>query len=116
GALGAAGASPAAAAAPRPADGVPQGEHVRAYLLTFGPGDAVWERFGHNALRIVDPARGVDIAYHYGLFDMSEAGFLAEFLKGRMFYSMGAADAALLVDAYRRTGRDVYIQELRIDP
>lgn len=90
------------------------GDSLRVYLLTMGPGSAVWERFGHNALWIHDPAAGTDIAYHWGLFDMSEAGFMVEFLKGRMVYSMGEADALRLVAAYRRVGRDVTVQELAL--
>ncbi len=95
-------------AAPAPPDS------LRAYHLTFGPGAAVWERFGHNALWIHDPAARSDIAYHYGLFDMSEEGFLLHFLQGRMWYSMGASPAGATIDAYRRYGRDVTVQELRL--
>ncbi|MBW3554140.1 MAG: DUF4105 domain-containing protein [Gemmatimonadetes bacterium] len=87
---------------------------ARVFLVTFGAGEQVWERFGHNALWIHDPATRSDVAYHYGLFDMSEEGFLLNFLKGRMAYSMGAADATLLVEAYRRAGRSATIQELAL--
>jgi hypothetical protein len=89
-------------------------DSLRVFLLTFDPGTAVWERFGHNALWIHDPGAGTDTAYHWGLFDMSEEGFLTEFLKGRMVYSMGDADAPRLVEAYRRVGRDVTVQELAL--
>lgn len=87
-------------------------DSLRVFLATLGPGAAVWERFGHNAIWIHDPVDGTDIAYHYGLFDMSEAGFLLHFLQGRMFYSMGDADAPLLLDFYRQQGREGTIQEL----
>ena len=86
----------------------------RVFLMTFGAGEQVWERFGHNALWIHDPAARSDVAYHYGLFDMSEEGFLLNFLKGRMAYSMGAADATLLLEAYRRAGRSATLQELAL--
>jgi hypothetical protein len=33
---------------------------LTVYLMTMGPGKAVWERFGHNAIWIHDPARGTD--------------------------------------------------------
>jgi hypothetical protein len=98
-----------------PALGAPAvADSLRVFLLTFDPGEAVWERFGHNALWIHDPAARTDVAYHWGLFDMSEEGFLTEFLKGRMVYSMGAGAAPRLVEAYRRTGRDVTVQELAL--
>lgn len=102
------------AAGPSSAQRVQGADSLRVSLLTFEPGAAVWERFGHNALWIHDPEAGTDIAYHWGLFDMSEAGFMVEFLQGRMVYSMGAADAGRLVDAYRRAGRPVTIHELAL--
>lgn len=105
-------------AAPTPAQDPngpqPAADSLRAFLLTFGPGEAVWERFGHNALWIHDPGAGTDIAYHYGLFDMSDEGFMLHFLQGRMLYSMGTAPAEWMVETYRRYGRDVRLQELRL--
>ena len=110
--------APAPSAAPSSSGAAGQsgqaGDRLRLFLLTFGPGAAVWERFGHNALWIHDPVAGTDVAYHYGLFDMSERGFITRFLRGRMFYSMGDANAVRLLDAYRRAGRDATIQELRL--
>lgn len=96
------------------AGAVERGDSLRVYLLTFGPGSAVWERFGHNAIWIHDPEAGTDVAYHWGLFDMSQEGFMVEFLQGRMVYSMGAADRDRLMNAYRRAGRDATIQELAL--
>ena len=108
----------AAAAAPTPLPAqqpMLSRDSAQVFLLTFGPGAAMWERFGHNALWIHDPDSRSDMAYHYGLFDMSESGFLTRFLQGRMNYSMGEADAGLLMDFYRRQGRDVHVQELDLD-
>ena len=90
------------------------GDSLRVFLVTFDQGAAVWERFGHNAIRVRDPVAGTDIAYHWGLFDMAEEGFLVEFLQGRMFYEMGSADAPWLIDAYRRVGREATVQELAL--
>ena len=105
--------------APAPAPAAPHavarqgaGDSLRVFLITLGQGAQVWERFGHNAIWVHDPEAGTDIAYHWGLFDMSEEGFMVEFLQGRMVYSMGAADANRLVSAYRGAGRDATIQEL----
>ena len=104
-------AATALPAAPQRAEVV---DSLRVFLMTFEAGAAVWERFGHNALWIHDPEAGTDIAYHWGLFDMSEEGFLTEFLQGRMVYAMGSADAERLLNAYRRVGRPAVIQELAL--
>ena len=48
------------------------GSELRVYLMTMGPGEQVWERFGHNAIWIHDRASRPDTAYNYGLFDFGQ--------------------------------------------
>jgi hypothetical protein len=87
---------------------------LTVYLMTMGPGKRVWERFGHNAIWIHDPARGTDQAYNYGIFDFRQQNFLLRFVQGRMWYSMQGAPAQVYVEEYRRTNRSVWVQELNI--
>ena len=82
--------------------------------MTMGPGKAVWERFGHNAIWIHDPERGTDQAYNYGLFDLRQEKFLVRFLQGRMWYWMQGFPAQAYVELYRRANRSVWIQELEM--
>lgn len=89
-------------------------DSLALFLITFGPGQAIWERFGHNALWIHDPSDGSDIAYDYGRFDFSDDDFLPRFLRGHMLYSMGESHAQSLMRAYRRSGRDVWVQRLAV--
>jgi hypothetical protein len=102
-----------------PAASVPdreKGSNLTVYLLTMGPGDQVWEKFGHNAIWIHDDAAGTDIAYHWGLFDFADADFIPRFIQGRMRYSMGAFDMEQTIDAYRQANRTVWAQELNLAP
>ena len=92
------------------------GSHLTVYLLTMGPGDQVWEKFGHNAIWVHDDLKGTDIAYHWGLFDFADKDFVPNFLKGRMQYSMGAFDMAETVEQYRRANRTVWSQKLNLQP
>jgi hypothetical protein len=89
---------------------------LTVYLMTMGPGKAVWERFGHNAIWIHDPARGTDQAYNYGLFDLRQEKFLVRFLQGRMWYWMQGFPSESYVQLYRRANRSVWIQELEMSP
>lgn len=103
-----------------PADSVP-GSELSVYLLTFDPGDLVWERFGHNAIRIIDHRTGADIAYDYGRFDFGrtwreQVGFVARFAQKDLRYSMGEADGARTLAAYQRLGRSIWSQELDLEP
>ncbi len=87
------------------------------YLMTFGRGDAVWERYAHNAVRVVDPADGTDLSYNWGEFDFDQPNFIGRFLTGDTKYSMRAFPSGLLAEAYaRRFNRAVYLQELAVAP
>ena len=82
--------------------------------MTFGPGRQVWERFGHNAIWIHDPASGTDEAYNYGLFDFNQENFLLRFIRGQMWYWMAGFPAQRYVAQYERDNRSIWIQELEL--
>jgi len=89
---------------------------LRVVLVTMGPGDEVWEKFGHNAIWIHDPSTGQDIAYNYGMFDFRQANFYSNFARGRMKYWMQGFDALATLDFYGRQNRSVWLQELNLTP
>jgi hypothetical protein len=92
------------------------GSELTVYLLTMGPGDQVWEKFGHNAIWIHDAANGSDIAYHWGVFDFRDKDFYPNFIRGKMRYLMGAFDFNQTIDVYRQSNRTVWAQELNLTP
>ena len=92
------------------------GSELTIYLVTIGPGDAVWERFGHNALWVRDAATGQDLAYNYGMFDFDEPGYLRNFIRGRLNYWVQPVDAGAMVRAYAAANRSVWVQELNLTP
>lgn len=85
-------------------------------LVTFGQGANVFERFGHDALWFQDPATGESSAWHWGLFDFADPGFVARFVAGEPRYSMGGEDAVPRIEYERRTGRTVTLQRLALTP
>jgi hypothetical protein len=105
---------PARAAAA--SDAVVPGSELTIYLMTMGPGDAVWEKFGHNAIWIHDSARNTDVAYNWGLFDFAASDFMSRFLRGDMRYWMGGFDQKATVEFYRKANRSVIAQELNLTP
>jgi hypothetical protein len=92
------------------------GSQLSVTLVTFGVGEAVWERFGHNALWIHDAGSGQDIAYNWGLFDFEQPGFFQRFLTGDTKYWMGGEDAFTMVTAYHNIGRPITLQTLNLTP
>ena len=92
------------------------GSELVVYVMTMGPGDQIWERFGHIGLGVRDLSTGADSLYDYGRFSFTEPGFLVHFLQGRMRYWMEGQEAAWYAEAYRRAERSVYVQELNLTP
>jgi hypothetical protein len=103
------------ATSPRSGGATP-GSELRVYLMTMGPGAAVWERFGHNAIWIDDPSALPDTAYNYGLFDFQQENFLLRFIRGQMWYWMAGFPAEPYVRTYVRDNRSVWLQELNLPP
>ena len=68
----------------RPTPGRPATTGLEVALVTVGPGQIYWERFGHNAIVIRDRASGAATLYHFGIFDFESENFLLNFLRGRM--------------------------------
>jgi hypothetical protein len=104
---GAAFAAPVTAPAPAP---------LRIGVMTMLPGEIFWERFGHDALVVDDPARGAPISYNFGFFDPSEPDFVGRFIRGRMRYQLVALPLADDLAYYREVGRGVSMQWLDLTP
>ena len=92
------------------------GANLTVYLLTFGWGNEVWERFGHNAIWIKDRTRGTDLTYNWGMFSFDEPHFLTRFLTGDTRYWMQAFDLDTMLAEYKRRNRSVLAQELNLTP
>ncbi|HYD52632.1 MAG TPA: DUF4105 domain-containing protein, partial [Gemmatimonadaceae bacterium] len=93
------------------------GAELTISVLTFGQGDPIWERFGHNALRIRDARDGSDIAYNWGTFDFQQPNFLGRFLTGNTLYWLDTATTPLMVEYYERVlDRTAVEQVLALTP
>jgi hypothetical protein len=100
----------------RPAPPAEPGSTLRISVLTFGPGDAVWERFGHNAIRVLDTATGSDLAYNWGMFSFDDPNFIPRFLSGETEYWVDTFQTPALLDYYRRNDRESLEQVLALTP
>ncbi len=103
-------AASAGAAAPEP------GSDLEVFLLTIGPGRAIWERWSHNAIWIRDRSAGTDAAYNWGIFDFQQEAFLPRLIRGRMLYELQSYHAPALIDFYESVGRDVWVQDINLAP
>lgn len=86
----------------------------RIGVVTMGPGQEYWARFGHNAIIVDDASRGEPVMYNYGYFDFEQPGFLTNFLRGYMQYELVALPARTDLGHYQREGRGATVQWLDI--
>ena len=92
------------------------GSEFTVYVLTFGWGDAVWERFGHNAIWVSDRARGTDMTFNWGMFDFNQPHFVWRFVTGDTRYWMEPIDYNTMVRYYKSQNRSILAQELNLTP
>lgn len=82
----------------------------------MGPGHHVWELYGHNMIRVQDPATGLDVAYNFGIFDFAQKNFFWNFLQGRMWYGIQAWSTQGALAGYLGRGGSVEEQVLDLTP
>ncbi len=58
-------------------------------IITVGPGEVLYEAFGHSAIRVKDPVLKMDIIFNYGTFDFNQPNFYLNFVKGKLLYKLG---------------------------
>lgn len=89
---------------------------LRVSLVTYGPGELYWERFGHNVIVVHDGDSGTSTSYNYGMFDFEEDNFFVNFIRGHMTYRIAAFDFEREMPLYVADGRSVREQALDLDP
>ena len=57
-------------------------------IITSGPGEALYEKFGHTAIRVKDPVLQFDLIYNYGIINFENPNFYIDFTKGFMKYKL----------------------------
>jgi hypothetical protein len=80
------------------------------------PGEVFWERFGHIAILVEDPASGGRTSYNFGYFDPGEPGFVGNFVRGVMRYYLVPLPLSEDLAQYRAEGRGVTLQWLHLSP
>jgi len=88
----------------------------RIGVVTMGPGDIFWERFGHDAIVVDDGTPGGPTSYNFGFFDLAEEGFIGRFVRGEMQYMLVALPLEEDLRYYRDVGRGATVQWLDLDP
>jgi hypothetical protein len=101
-------------AQPSNLDVPPLSSSKEAWLVTYGPGEIYWQRFGHNAIWIRDEENGIDHTFNFGFFDFEQERFIARFIQGKMLYFAVAQVAEKEFEQYQSENRSVFAQKLNL--
>lgn len=89
-------------------------DSAQIQLLTCTPGSQTWSKYGHTALRVIDPANRLDIVFNYGIFDLMADNFYIKFVQGETYYQLGIDSYPSFNAFYSSIGRTTYWQELNL--
>ena len=89
-------------------------DDVEVSLLTCGPGNEAYSLFGHTAIRISQPSRGMDVVVNYGMFSFRQKYFIARFILGLTDYQMGITSFDDFKAEYEYEQRWVFEQTLNL--
>jgi len=84
-------------------------------IVTAGPGEELYEKFGHAAIRIKDPVLNLDLIYNYGVFDFNQPNFLLNFADGKMYYVLARYDFKYFLSSYKKDKRWLKQQVLNLN-
>ena len=90
-------------------------DQARISLITCTPGEELYARYGHTAIRVCDSVQDIDIVFNYGIFDFNTDHFYWKFVKGETWYELGASPYWWFMREYEETQRPVYEQVLNLD-
>lgn len=90
-------------------------DSLRISILTCGPGQSVYELYGHTALRIRDKQTDYDMVFNYGMFSFGRPHFVSRFVRGETDYWLGVFPFEAFIAAYASDGRSIYEQELNLN-
>ncbi|HXK20931.1 MAG TPA: DUF4105 domain-containing protein, partial [Polyangiaceae bacterium] len=82
-------------------------------VLTMGPGEHPFTRFGHNAI-LLEWQDGQNAVYNFGTFEFDGLKGAEDFMAGRFRYWLSVGTLEGTVRAYRAEGRSLAQQELAL--
>ncbi len=89
-------------------------ENAEVSILTIGPGQQLYDSFGHSAFRIKDQSQNIDVVYNYGTYDFETPNFYLKFAKGKLMYQLAFNNYKPFYNYYVRQNRWIKEQVLHI--
>ena len=85
-------------------------------LVTYTPGEELYQSFGHSAIRIRDDLLGMDRLYNYGVFDFETPNFYLKFAHGDLRYQLAVSEGEEEIQGVDASGEGVTELVLSLSP
>ena len=92
------------------------GTDLTISLLTMGPGEHPFTKFGHSAIWVHDAQTGRDEVYNYGTFAFDSPTLLLDSVAGKLPYWLSVQSYRGTLRSYGEAGRSVQASELELTP
>lgn len=92
------------------------GEELSISLLTMGPGEHPFTKFGHSAIWVHDAARSRDEVYNYGTFAFDSPTLVLDSVAGKLPYWLSVQSFEGTLRTYSEQGRSLLASELELTP
>lgn len=90
------------------------GDSAVVSLITCSPGEEVYSKFGHTAIRVKDKTNNVDVVFNYGIFSFETEHFYYKFIKGETDYQLGIYETSYFLPEYAERNSMVWEQVLNL--
>lgn len=84
-------------------------EEAEISILTIGPGNNLYDKFGHSAFRVQDPVNDIDYAFNYGVYDFDTPNFYTKFAQGKLLYKLAVSEFEPFLNSY--IAQDRWVEE-----
>ena len=92
------------------------GDELRISLLTMGPGEHPFTKFGHSAIWVHDAAQLRDEVYNYGTFAFDSPTLVLDSVAGKLPYWLSVQGMGGTLRSYGEQGRSLLASELELTP
>ena len=89
-------------------------DDAKISVLTVGPGTSLYDAFGHNAFRIQDKNKRIDLTFGYGEYDFDDPNFYVKFAQGKLNYLLSQIRYANFYNYYISQNRTIDEQVLNL--
>jgi hypothetical protein len=85
-------------------------------LITYTPGEELYQAFGHSAIRVRDDLLQMDRLYNFGVFDFETPNFYVKFAHGDLLYQLAVSQGEEEIRGVGAYGQGVTELPLNLSP